>query len=126
MKLSDLPIDIQTIMNEKRAKLWQTERCDTPWRVAFVNKEGTRYFTAYRKNDFSRYSGGSIHGWWIVRYGKVLWDRRKQQLGDGYDYFWVFSNKTFKKSANGTEIPNEVHTKQEVLALAKAIGIFDI
>lgn len=126
MKLSDLPQDVQDKLLEERKELHKTEHCNTPWRVAFVNKEGTRYFLAWRRNDFSRYSGGSIYGWWNVRYGKVLWDRRKQPLGNDYDYFWVFSGNTFGKSQNGTEIPREVHTKKEVLELAKAIGIFNI
>lgn len=125
MKLSDLPLDVQTKLRQERAELYKTRHVNTPWNVAFVNKEGTRYFSAWRKNDFAKWSGGSMHGWWCVRYGKVLWDRRKQPLGDDYDYFWVFS-ETFRKSANGTEIPREVHTKKEVLEIAKAIGIFDI
>ena len=126
MKLQDLPQDIQDKLLKERAVLYKTMRANDAWHVACVNKEGTRYFEAWRKNDFSKWSGGSIHGWWRVRYGKVLWDSRPWPLGGGKDYFWVFSNKTFKKSVNGTEIPTEVHTKKEVLELAKAIGIFDV
>lgn len=126
MTLNDLPIEVQNELNAKRADLHKTEYCNTAWRVSLVNKEGTRYFLAYRRNDFSRYSGGSIYGWWVVRYGKVLWDRRKQPLGNDFDYFWVLSGKTFGKSKNGTEIPKEVHTKKEVLEIARKIGIFEI
>lgn len=126
MTLQDLPEDVQQKLLSERVKLWQTMHANDAWHVAFVNKEGTRYFEAYRRNDFTRWSGGSMHGWWRVRYGKVLWDRSKQPIGNDYDYFWVFSNHTFKRSMNGTDIPKEVHTKKEVIELAKAIGIFDI
>lgn len=124
MKLNELPIEIQNELNAKRAMLHVTEHCNTPWRVSLVNKEGTRYFLATRHNDFAGY--GSIYGWWRVRYGKVLWDRQKQPLGNDYDYFWVLSGKTFSKSKNGTDVPREVHTKKEVLELARKIGIFEI
>lgn len=124
MTLSDLPLEVQNELMEKRTKLHATEYRNTSHLVVLVNKEGTRFFEAYRKNDFDGY--GCTGGWWKVRYGKVLWDRREQPLGNDYDYFWVNSAKTFQKSANGTEIPKTVNTKKEVIALAKAIGIFDI
>lgn len=126
MTLKDLPQEIQDQLLADRAKLHETKKVNNAWHVAFVNKEGTRYFEAWRKNDFQRWSGGCTSGWWRVRYGKVLWDRHIWPTGGGYDYFWVFSGKWFTKSQNGTEIPTDVHTKKEVLELAKKIGIFDI
>lgn len=126
MKLSELPQQVQDQLLAERVKLHETRKANDAWHIAFVNEDGTRYFEAYRKNDFTRFSGGCCCGWWNIRYGKVLWDRRKQLLGDDYDYFWVFSGKMFSKSQNGTEIPRSVRTKKEVLAIAKAIGIFNI
>lgn len=35
---------------------------------------------------------------------------------------WHESSQRFTKSANGTEIPNRVATKKEVLQIAKQIG----
>lgn len=124
MTLTDLPQEIQNQLLSERANLHVTRKVNDAWHVAFVNEEGTRYFEAFRKNDF--YGAGCANGWWVIRYGKVLWDRTKQPLGNDFDYFWVFSSKTFSKSSNGTEIPRDVHTKAEVLAIAKAIGIFNI
>lgn len=126
MNLSDLPQEIQDQLLKEREELWTTMKKNDAWNIVLVNKSGTRYFRAWRQNDFERWSGGSIHGWWNIRYGKVLWDRRKWPLGGGFDYFWVLSGKMFGKSKNGTEIPREVHTKKEVLEIAKKIGIFEI
>lgn len=131
MTLKDLPAEIQDYLNTQRATLHETMKTDTPYHVCFVNKEGTRYFEAVRKSecwndDKGHYMpfGGGSH--WCVKYGKVLWDRKKQPLGNGYDYFWVLSNKTFCKAANGTVIIPICDKKAEVLEMAKKIGIFEI
>lgn len=122
MNLSELPQDVQDELLAERKELLHTRKVNTPWQVVFVNKEGTRYFKAWRKNDYQKWSGCS--GWWNVRYGRIQWSSERTPLGD-YEYFWMFS-KTFSKSQNGTEIPREVHTKKDVLEIAKKIGIFDI
>lgn len=67
--------------------------------------------------------GGGSH--WSIAYGEVRWDMRRNPIGE-YEYFWVLSNKKFGRSKNGTEIPKQVSTKKEALAIAKAIGIFNI
>lgn len=43
----------------------------------------------------------------------------------GYDYELV-RTKIYSKSANGSVVPTTVKTKKEVIAVAKAIGIFKV
>ena len=125
MKLSELPQDIQDKLIEERANLHEKWKRNTPWEVCFVNKEGTRFFSAYRKNDFAGY--GSAYGWWEIRYGAIRWQHKRENFWGFFDekYEWVQS-ELYGRSQNGTEIPEHIHTKKEVLALVKAIGIFDI
>ena len=131
MTLQELPQEIQNELNAKRANLYKDWFQNDAWNVVFTNKEGTRYFSAYRRNDFGQFNAGkwATQGWWEVRYGKILWDANvhRNPLGEcETEYFWKRTNKIFGKSANGTEIPREVHTKAEVLEIAKKIGILEM
>lgn len=131
MLLSELPIEIQKKLKEERLTLCEKWYKNTGYEVCFVNKEGTRYFYAIRKqfeysNDkggYMPFGGGSE---WHISYGKILWDRTKQVMGNDYDYFWTKTSNLFAKSANGTIIPKRVGTKKEVMELVKAIGIFNL
>lgn len=126
MTLNDLPQEIREKLVAERTTLCEKWYRNTAWEVCFVNEDGTRYFHAYRKNDFG-ITYGCINGWWEVFYGAIKW-RHMHRVFWGIveeDYLWVESNR-YKKSKNGTEIPFEVHTKKDVLKLAKAIGIFNI
>lgn len=134
MKLTDLPTEIQNELNEKRLHLHETMKVNGAYNITLVNKEGTRYFMAHRHcigwadqreghTNTMPFGGGT---YWVIQYGAVLWDRRKNPVGE-WDYYWcVPSSKKFSKSLNGTEIPSRVGTKKEVLAIAKQIGIFKI
>ena len=131
MLLSELPIEIQEILRAERLTLCEKWYKNTGYEVCLVNKEGTRYFYAIRKqfeytNDrggYMPFGGGSD---WHISYGKILWDRTKQVMGNDYDYFWTKTSNLFAKSANGTIIPKRVGTKKEVIELVKAIGIFNL
>lgn len=125
MQLKDLPQEIQDKLLEERKQLCEKWHRNTPWEVCFVNKEGTRYFHAYRKNDFA--GQGCMCGWWLVRYGEIRWRHTRKVFWGIVDetYEWVES-KGYAKSKNGTQIPPDVHTKKEVLEIAKAIGIFEM
>ena len=126
MKLQELPKEIQQGLIEERKTLCEKWHRNTPWEVCFVNEDGTRFFHAYRKNDFAGY--GSISGWWIVRYGEIRWRHTyKNEWGfEEEKYEWVESRKTYSIAANGTQIPSDVHTKKDVLDLVKKIGIFNV
>lgn len=129
MTLDDLPEKIKNELLEKRLILCKEWFINNAYDVCFTNLEGTRYFTAYRKqsswNDDKGHSmpfgGGSQ---WHIRYGAILWRTTQNPLG-GKEYEWCKSSKkTFAKAANGTIIPNTVASKKEVLDIAKKIGIF--
>lgn len=130
MNLKDLPQNIQNELIEARGQLHITMTKNDPYNITLVNTEGTRYFCAHRhceswsddKGNSMPFGGGSH---WIIAYGDVRWDRRRNPVGE-YDYFWVLSNKRYKRSMNGTEIPGRVATKKEAIAIAQAIGIFNI
>ena len=121
MQLSDLREDIQQQLLAERTTLCSKWKVNTPYQVCFTNAEDTRYFTAVRrqlswnddKGNYMPFGGGSV---WHITYGKILWSRTKKPMG-GFDYIWVRSNKTFGKSANGTEIPKTLATKAEVMQL---------
>lgn len=131
MTLNELPQEIQDKLNEMRSHLHEDEHRNDAYNVVLVNKEGTRYFFAKRvcecwSDDKGHYMpfGGGTH--WNIKYGPVMWNRHRNPVGE-WDYEWcVPSSKCFMKSMNGTEIPSSVGTKKEVLAIAKAIGIFEL
>ena len=130
MTLAELPQKIQDELNAERKQLYITMAKNDPYNITLVNEAGTRYFTARRKceswnDDKGNYMpfGGGSH--WSIAYGEVRWDRRRNPVGE-YDYFWVLSNKRYGRSKNGTEIPGRVATKKEAIAIAQAIGIFNI
>lgn len=117
-------------MQAERLTLCDSWKINNSYEVCFVNKEGTRYFSAIRKciswNDdkgnYMPFGGGSV---WYVSYGKIQWDRMKQIMGKDFDYYWCKGSK-FTKSQNGTIIPKTVNTKKEVMDLVKMIGIFNL
>lgn len=130
MNFIDLPQDIQDKLIEARGQLHVTMAKNDPYNITLVNTEGTRYFYARRcceswndnKGNYMPFGGGSH---WSIAYGEVRCTRRRNPIGE-FDYFWALSNKKFGRSTNGTEIPGRVATKKEALAIAKAIGIFNI
>lgn len=130
MTLSDLPQEVQQELINERVELCSKWHRNTPYEVCFTNKEGTRYFEARRKQsaysddrgNYMPFGGGSQ---WYIYYGKILWDRRKNPVGE-WDYYWVKTGQTFGKSSNGTMIPKSLGKKSEVIELAKNIGILVI
>lgn len=128
MTLDDLPKDVSDALRKERLLLHKKWFKNDSYNICFTNLDGTRYFTASRKQDswnddkghYMPFGGGSQ---WHIRYGAILWRTTRNPLGQK-DYEWCKSSKTFGKSANGTIVPQMVGTKKEVLDIAKAIGIF--
>ena len=126
MKLDDLDIEIKNELLEQRKELCSKWKQNSAYDICFTNTDGTRYFKAKRvvlswnddKGHYMPFGGGT---YWQIRYGKIKWATEKNPIG-GTVYVWVQSRETFSKSANGTVIPNEVKTKNEVLEIAKQIG----
>ena len=129
MKLNELPQEIQDKMRDERKSLVKTWHRNDPYYICFVNEDGTRYFEASRhcydwSNDRGAYMPFGGGSYWTISYGKIKW-KSYTDLGETC-YKWVCSSETFGKAANGTEIPKRLDTKKEVLAVAKAIGIFNV
>ena len=128
MTFQELPEDIQAQLNKER-ELLKGKHINTPYLIHIYNAEGTRYFYARReclswaddKGHSMPFGGGSR---WKLCYGKVQFERYKNPLGE-VDYRWC-DGKAFGKSTNGTFIPRSLGTKKEVVALARAIGVFNI
>lgn len=130
MLLSDLDQKVREKLLKERAELSTKWHKNTPYEVSFTNLEGTRFFKAVRKQDswsddkgnYMPYGGGSR---WYISYGKILWATGRDPLG-GEKYFWKRTSQLFAKSSNGTVIPKSVATKNEVMDIAKQIGILVI
>lgn len=127
MNFNELPAETQQRLNKERLELCNRS-INGAYEVLLYNQAGTRYFHARRrqhswnddKGNYMPFGGGSE---WIVKYGCVGFSRERQVIG--YDYE-LRRGKCYSKSANGTVIPTSTKTKQEVISIAKAIGIFNI
>ena len=51
MLLSELSADIQQKLRKERAELCSRWKVNTPYQICFTDAEGTRYFTAVRKQS---------------------------------------------------------------------------
>lgn len=126
MKLSELPTEVQQQLSQQRGELHR-KRINTAYRVELYNADGTRYFQAIRRckswsDDKGNYMPFGGCTYWDIRYGAVQWAIRKDPLGG--KAYELCNGKQYGKSANGTEIPKSLSTKNEVLALVNRIGIF--
>jgi hypothetical protein len=130
MKLQDLPQEIQGRLNAERVLLSKCWYKNDSYHITLVSEDGRRFFTAVRKQSpycnskgaYMPFGGGSE---WHLAYGVVQFDYETEPMGNGKKYFWT-KGKTYGKSANGTVIPKKVNTKEEVLEIAKQIGLFEI
>lgn len=128
MKFSELPQEWQNKLAEDRIAL-ALKRINTPYEIEVYNAQGTRYFVARRvcidwtndRGGYMPFGGGS---YWTISYGAVQFRSRRNPCGEVE--YELCKGKTYGASANGTKIPNNLHTKREVLDLLKSIGIFDI
>lgn len=127
MNFSELPQEVQDKLNRERKELCKKNH-NTPYEVVLYNEDGTRYFHARRcckvwadtKGHYMPFGGGT---YWTVRYGAVQFKNERQVIGREYV---LCDGKLYNRSKNGTEIFPEVETKKEVIAIAKAIGIFTL
>lgn len=127
MKFNELPESIQQRLNDERLKL-SNRVINNAYEVLLYNQSGTRFFHARRKQsswqdnkgNYLPFGGGSE---WNIRYGCIGFARKKQVMGYNYE---LVRTKIYSKSANGSVVPTTVKTKKEVIAVAKAIGIFKV
>lgn len=126
MIIKDLAIEIKNELLKQRQELHVLWRKNNAYHVCFTNKEGTRYFTAERicmswsdnKGHYMPFGGGT---YWQIKYGRIKCAAGKDIMGEP-TYQWIKSKEIFSKSLNGTDIPKEVKTKNDVIKIAKQIG----
>lgn len=131
MMFSELPVEVQESLNGERKAI--AGRCtNNAYTIHLYNEDGTRYFYARRackpwvgfkdSHALSMPFGGGTY--WSVAYGAVQFRSFRNPVGQ-VDYE-LCDGKRYGKSANGTAIPSTLPTKKDVLALVKAIGIFNL
>lgn len=125
MHYTELPQEVQETLAMAKSRL-HLKQVNTAYEVLRYNKNGTRYFHARRVQGswqgngvYMPFGGGSK---WTIKYGEIGFKTHRNPFG-GIDAE-LGMGRSFGKSANGTVIPSSVNTKQEVLALLTAIGIF--
>lgn len=125
MKFSELPVNVQQQLRHEQEVLADI-RINEPYEVLFHNPQGTRYFRARRcvkawaddKGNSMPFGGGSE---WHISYGRMAFRRYRSCMGT--PEYELVEGPSYRKSANGTEIPEVLATKVEVLELARKIGI---
>lgn len=115
MKFEELPQETQNRLLSEKKELYKKSRISRS-DLLLIDKSGTRYLRAF-------YMDGNISSnikYWRVKYGAIGFAKSEGA------YNWVETKKCFYRSANGTFIPSAVSSKNKVLEIAKAIGIFEI
>lgn len=125
MHYTELPQEVRESLAEAKSRL-HLKQVNTAYEVLFYNKAGTRYFSARRvqgswqgNGAYMPFGGGSK---WIIKYGEMGFRTHRNPFG-GIDAEMCMG-RAFGKSSNGTQIPQSVATKKEVLQLIDQIGIF--
>jgi len=134
MKLNELPQEIQDKLIADREE-WKGKLASGAYYVTAYNKNGTRFFSATRrcvgwqdtKSGNSMPFGGGTY--WVIRYGAIQWQHkvRRDPFGQVYDeYSWVrskiFSKTTNPETGEVIDIPSELGTKKDVVALLAKLG----
>lgn len=128
MTFQELPQETQEQLRIEQLDLVKRNR-NTAYEVHIYDALGSRYFYARRicqawsdtKGNCMPFGGGSH---WRLCYGRVQFESYKTPVGTRE--YRLCDGRVYGKSANGTVIPKSVSTKKEVMAIAKAIGIFNI
>lgn len=121
-KLSDLTEQEQAYIRKEWDRLCSRETVNTPESV-FIQKADGHFFKATRGRIAAVRHFGSAGGFWFVKYGVCnRWGFKKNVMGqydpEPMDKSFSSTNRTGETIA----IPSKVHTKKEVLDLAKKLG----
>lgn len=122
-KLSEMTESEQAYIHKEWDRLCARETVNTSEYV-FIQKSNGRFFKAIRGRIAAMRYGGSAGGYWSIQYGNCLfWGFKKNPFGqfdpEPMDKF--YSAKTME-SGEIVNIPSKVHTKKEVIELAKKLG----
>ena len=91
---------------------------NTPYHFVLVNIEKRRYFSAHRVTDAVRGAGCSM-SYWRISYGMLQYRITKNPFGTA-DFEWIFGKRFGRR--DDVVIPIQVHTKKEVLDIAKKLS----
>ena len=124
MKFNELPVKVQEKLTQERAEAHITWKRNDAYNVRFTNKEGTRCFEATREQTVNAPYGIvlSSSSVWVVSHYSI----NVKVLGGLCPQYILSVGQKFNKSFNGTEIPQYVSTKAEVLKIAKSIGTLEM
>lgn len=122
-KLSEMTDDEQAYIRKEWDRLCARESVNTSERV-FIQKPNGRFFEATRGRIAANRYTGCAGGYWSVRYGDCKrWGFKKDPFGGYYpDAVEKYFSGINYPDGTHVEIPSSVHTKKDVLALAKKLG----
>lgn len=122
-KLSEMTADEQAYIRKEWDRLCARESVNTSERV-FIQKPNGRFFEATRGRIAANRYTGCAGGYWSVRYGDCKrWGFKKDPFGGFYpDAKEKYFSGINYPDGTHVEIPSSVHTKKDVLALAKKLG----
>lgn len=121
-KLSEMTAEEQAYIKREWDRLCARESYNTSERIFFQREDG-RFIEAIRCRIAAIRGEGSAGGYWSIRYGNCRqWGFKKNPFGsyEAEAMNRYFSSRTFD---DGTVvyIPSSVHTKKEVLDLARKL-----
>ena len=122
-KLSEMTEGEQKYVREKWETLCSRGNVDTP-EIVFFQKPNGSFFKATRERIAANRYQGCAGGFWAVYYGNCKhWGFKKNVFGQ-YDPEQMNKYYSGLKLATGEviNVPATVHTKKEVMELAKSLG----
>lgn len=116
---NDLTPELQQKANELRAELRKSKQKNTKTEVLLYNEEGTFYLYARRRSSAMSY--GWAHVGWSFFIGRVKLKVTATDI-ENHPLDVELYNSTFTrftKTADGTEIPQMIQTKKEVVGFIR-------
>lgn len=122
-KLSEMTADEQAYINREWERLC-TRPDENTSEYIFFQKANGRFFKAIRGRYGANPMNGCLGGYWTVRYGTCrAWGFCKDPFGTYYpDVKEKYYTALRRDNGELINIPSSVHTKKEVLELAKKLG----
>ena len=122
-KLSEMTAEEQAYIRKEWDRLCARENVNTS-ECVFIQKPDGHFFKATRGRIAANRYMGCAGGYWSIRYGVCnRWGFKKNPFGqfDPEPMDKYFSSITYADGRH-IEIPSSVHTKKDVLELAKKCG----
>lgn len=122
-KLSEMTESEQAYIRKEWERLCARESVNNP-EYFFIQKANGRFFEAIRGRVGAYPGRGSAGGYWTVRYGDCKrWGFKRDPFGNFYpDAVAKYFSGLRLENGERVNVPSSVHTKKEVLELAKKLG----